>query len=82
MKILVTGSAYDGGNINRTYEGDDLKQILREISDNHSYGQFDDDEEYEELTVKEIIKDISERNGDGCDYINVSAVEGKVKKII
>jgi hypothetical protein len=80
IKWLVIADIYDrGGCPNmRTflYEGPARKEII-DLLDNHSYGY--DEEEMSECTVQQLIQQIDETNGDGCDFVTIIDLDkGKV----
>jgi hypothetical protein len=85
IKLYISIVSYLGDRgFLHTYKGTNLKSILYQIMDNHSYGQprdkFDKIILLQNITVKEICEEIDKNNGDGCDFI-VSIISSKGKLI-
>jgi len=81
--VVVEGHSYerfgDGVRFKRTYKGTDLVKVLTRVCEKHFYGLDDDYEEGVPWTPELILKEIEERNGDGCDSISKLTVNGEVK---
>ncbi len=64
----------------KTYKGKDEVEVLRKITNAHSYELFDDDEDFPTpTTARGLYNRLMSLNGDGCDYI-AAIFEGDVKK--
>jgi len=81
--VQLEGQTYEryeeGKRFKRTYKGNDLVKILTRVAEVHSYALDDDYEEGVPWTAELILKEIEERNCDGCDYIVKLTVDGEVK---
>ncbi len=83
MKLLVIGTSYETGcGFVQTYEGDDFKQLLSTIAQNHSYNQFDEEwfeTKADTATFESMLEELDYDNGDGADYIlTIIEVEGEL----
>jgi len=73
MSVVVTVvfEPYERGpseSKTKTYKGKTEKEVLLKISKAHSY-DFEDEDEGDATTAKDVYDNIMESNGDGCDYI-------------
>ena len=73
VEVKVKGDEYDryessAGLFNKNYKGS-WANVLTKISENHSYGWVVGDNNGDILSCEDVLKSITETNGDGCDYI-------------
>jgi hypothetical protein len=72
VEVRVKGEGYDrhesGGLFNKTYKGS-WEKVLNKISKNHSYGWVVGKNDEDVLSCEDVLKSITDCNGDGCDYI-------------
>lgn len=68
VKLAVVYETYpEGGLVKSTFSGETEKDALLEMLE--TVYMYLSAEEAEELTVNEIIEEITCQNGDGCDFI-------------
>jgi hypothetical protein len=90
-KILVTGETYtrhgDGVMVSILYEGEE-RAVWEKIAEVHSYGftdlteGMDMDLAAESDIVDVLKKNITDHNGDGCDWIDVFEIQGEVMPLV